>query len=139
MLEFVVVVVCSLMCRTGGTRNTSTYVFYRELGNEDRNDPRATGVSFKVHGSRRNGSGAKYARRIFGGAAASLSNFPATCALLDRYFSARCSAAVLAAHWALTAAHCVSPIISYIKYNTRLSASDEGDVVAVHYLYRHPE
>ncbi|XP_026764510.2 chymotrypsin-1-like [Galleria mellonella] len=85
--------------------------------------------------SRREGGGT---RRVFGGEAAELSAFPAACALLDRYWTARCSAAVVAPRWALTAAHCVSPRLAYVKYNCRRPASADGDVAAVHYLYRHP-
>lgn len=77
-------------------------------------------------------------RRVFGGAAADLSEFPAAAALLDRYWTARCSAAVLAPQWALTAAHCVSPRVAYVKYNARRPSAPEGDVASVHYLYRHP-
>ncbi|XP_050663949.1 chymotrypsin-1-like [Leptidea sinapis] len=78
-------------------------------------------------------------RRLFGGRSAALEEWPAVCALLDRYWSARCSAAALTPHWVLTAAHCVSPRLAYVKYNTRRPASNEGDVTPVHYLYRHPK
>ncbi|CAG5048601.1 unnamed protein product [Parnassius apollo] len=101
----------------GGASNNSTYAFFRDL-----------------RGSRVAG-----ARRIFGGAPAQLSEFPAVCALLDRFWSTRCSASVLSSHWALTAAHCISPFITYIKYNTRHPIYTEGNVVAIHYSYQHPE
>nr|XP_034840883.1 chymotrypsin-2-like [Maniola hyperantus] len=78
-------------------------------------------------------------RRVFGGAAAQLSEFPAVCALLDRYWSVRCSGTVLTGHWVLTAAHCVTPNIAYVKYNTRRPASMDGNVTAVYLLYRHAE
>ncbi|XP_075991070.1 kallikrein 1-related peptidase b24-like [Anticarsia gemmatalis] len=77
-------------------------------------------------------------RRVFGGTATELRTYPATCVLLDRYWTARCSGAVVAPRWALTAAHCVSPHIAYVKYNARRPGSPEGDLATVHYLYRHP-
>lgn len=101
-----------------GTR----YAFYRSM----------------VDKSERGGEG-EYTRRVFGGEAAELATFPAACALMDRYWRARCSAAVVAPRWALTAAHCVTPRIAYIKYNMRRPIGSDGKYVAVHYLYRHPE
>lgn len=77
-------------------------------------------------------------RRVFGGESVQLSAYPAACVLLDRYWTVRCSAAVVAPRWALTAAHCVSPHIAYVKYNTRQPSSPDGDLATVHYLYRHP-
>lgn len=77
-------------------------------------------------------------RRVFGGAPTSLSTFSATCALLDRYWATRCSATVVAPHWALTAAHCVSGQIAYVKYNSRHPALRDSDFSAVTYMYRHP-
>ncbi|RVE45785.1 hypothetical protein evm_009585 [Chilo suppressalis] len=56
----------------------------------------------------------------------------------DCYWSTRCSCAVVSTRWALTAAHCVSPRIAYVKYNARRPSSPDGDVAPVHYLYRHP-
>lgn len=78
-------------------------------------------------------------RRVFGGSAIELAEFPAVCALLDRYYVVRCSAIVLNKYWVLTAAHCVTPKLAYVKYNTRRPASNEGNVSAVQYLYRHPK
>ncbi|XP_022113091.2 chymotrypsin-1-like [Pieris rapae] len=78
-------------------------------------------------------------RRVYGGSAAALAEFPAACALLDRYWGPRCSATVLAPYWALTAAHCVTRRLAYVKYNTRRPNSPEGDVTPVQYLYRHPK
>ncbi|XP_049865374.1 chymotrypsin-1-like [Pectinophora gossypiella] len=77
-------------------------------------------------------------RRVFGGEAADLSAYPAAAALLDRYWTTRCSGAVIASHWALTAAHCVTSRVAYIKYNTRHPTSTDGDHSPVLYLYRHP-
>ncbi|CAG4928097.1 unnamed protein product [Colias eurytheme] len=78
-------------------------------------------------------------RRVFGGSSAELTEFPVICALLDRYWSPRCSASVLNHHWVLTAAHCVTRKLAYVKYNTRRPTSPEGDVTPIHYLYRHPK
>lgn len=78
-------------------------------------------------------------RRVFGGSAIELAEFPAVCALLDRYYVVRCSAIVLTNYWVLTAAHCVTPKLAYVKYNTRRPASNEGNVSAIQYLYRHPK
>ncbi|XP_072935429.1 kallikrein-2-like [Epargyreus clarus] len=83
--------------------------------------------------------GAAGTRRIFGGAAAELESFPWVVALLDRYWAARCSGAAVASHWVLTAAHCVTSRLAYVKYNTRRPASPDGDFTPVHYLYRHPK
>lgn len=123
----VVLVIASLVlsCDAGATpaRNGSRYGFYRSMVSE----------------RRWSGAGAAAgARRVFGGEATPLSTYPAACVLLDRYWTARCSAAVVARRWALTAAHCVSPHIAYVKYNSRRPASPEGELAAVHYLYRHP-
>ncbi|XP_063828459.1 glandular kallikrein-like [Ostrinia nubilalis] len=102
--------------------NGSRYGFYRSMGNQGLWSAESELAT----------------RRVFGGAAAELAAFPAACALLDRYWTARCSAAVLAPRWALTAAHCVSPRVAYVKFNARRPSSPDGDVAAVHYLYRHP-
>ncbi|CAK1547971.1 unnamed protein product [Leptosia nina] len=78
-------------------------------------------------------------RRVFGGVTVELNEFPAVCALLDRYWSARCSATIIKENWAITAAHCISRRLAYVKYNTRRPSSTDGDVTPIHYLYRHPE
>ncbi|XP_052737107.1 trypsin-1-like [Bicyclus anynana] len=83
------------------------------------------------------GGGRADGRRVFGGAAAALRECPAACALLDARGAVRCSGAVLRAHWALTAAHCVGPHVAYVKYNSRRPAA-AGNVSAVLRLYRHP-
>lgn len=77
-------------------------------------------------------------RRVFGGHRAEQSAWGAACVLLDRYWATRCSASVLTPRWVLTAAHCVSPDVAYVKYNSRLPAAPDGNVQPVHYLYRHP-
>ncbi|XP_046973453.1 glandular kallikrein, prostatic-like [Vanessa cardui] len=79
------------------------------------------------------------ARRVFGGSAVDLKNFNAVCALLDRYWSVRCTATIVTPHWVITAAHCVTPRLAYVKYNTRRPASNDGNVTAVHFLYKHPK
>ncbi|XP_021199089.2 trypsin, alkaline B [Helicoverpa armigera] len=112
------VLVLAWLASAGAARNGSRYAFYRSM--------------------ERGARGAGETRRVFGGAATTLGAYPAACVLLDRYWTARCSAAVVAPRWALTAAHCVSPHIAYVKYNARRPSSPEGDVSAVHYLYRHP-
>lgn len=101
---------------------SARYTFYRSMG-----PPRGWGSPTTGE-----------TRRVFGGQSAELATYPPTCVLLDRYWTARCSGAVVAPRWALTAAHCVSPHIAYVKYNSRHPASPEGDVATVHYLYRHP-
>ncbi|XP_013166455.1 PREDICTED: trypsin alpha-like [Papilio xuthus] len=124
MKSLALLVVLNVACAESAAGNRTTYGFFREV------------VRGSGSGS---GGSAKGARRVFGGAAAQLSEFPTACALLDRYFATRCSAAALASHWALTAAHCISPLVAYVKYNTRRPSAEEGDVSAVQYLYRHPE
>ncbi|CAH4035254.1 unnamed protein product [Pieris brassicae] len=75
----------------------------------------------------------KGGRRVYGGSAATLAEFPAACALLDRYWGPRCSAAVLAPHWAVTAAHCVSRRLAYVKYEVRQTDEGQGlDVTVLH-------
>lgn len=123
--------VCAWGAGEGAARNGSRYGFYRSMVAE-RNGTRGLGAAGKP------GAGLGSSRRVFGGEATTLSSYPSACVLLDRYWSARCSAAVVALRWALTAAHCVSPQIAYVKYNSRRPASPEGDLASVHYLYRHP-
>ncbi|KAH9642014.1 hypothetical protein HF086_010526 [Spodoptera exigua] len=124
-----VVLACALLAgagRAGGAAGArrSRYGFYRTMAAEQRWADE--------------GAAASQSRRVFGGEATPLATFPAACVLLDRYWSARCSAAVVSPRWALTAAHCVSPHIAYVKYNARRPASQEGELTPVHYLYRHP-
>ncbi|XP_013187935.1 glandular kallikrein-like [Amyelois transitella] len=79
-------------------------------------------------------------RRVFGGMAARVEDFPQVCALLDRFMGARCSGSLLTPHWALTAAHCISPNLAYVKYNTRHPLrTHDGITVPVRYLYKHPD
>lgn len=78
-------------------------------------------------------------RRVFGGEPVDLANFPAVCALLDRFWNPRCSGSIVSANWVLTAAHCVSNKLAYIKYNTIHPKSKEGSTATVLYLYRHPK
>ncbi|KAJ0180825.1 hypothetical protein K1T71_002910 [Dendrolimus kikuchii] len=110
------VVVCALVAAAGA--DGPRYTFYRSMGD----------------GGRRSGDG----RRVFGGEPTTLHAYPAACALLDRYWSVRCSAAVVRPRWALTAAHCVASHVAYVKYNSRRPSSPDGDVAPVLYLYRHP-
>ncbi|CAH0600930.1 unnamed protein product [Chrysodeixis includens] len=112
-------------------RSSSRYAFYRSMVVGQRNGTRGAGRG-------KAGAALGNARRVFGGEATTLTSYPPACVLLDRYWSARCSAAVVALRWALTAAHCVSPQIAYVKYNSRRPTSPEGDLASVHYLYRHP-
>ncbi|CAH0747805.1 unnamed protein product [Diatraea saccharalis] len=118
----VAAVLCVAAAAAEGERGRIRYGFYRGVG--------GSGVW--------NAEAELSTRRVFGGEATDLSVFPAVCALLDRYWSTRCSCAVVAPRWALTAAHCVSPRVSYVKYNARRPTAPDGDVAPVHYLYRHP-
>ncbi|CAH2100504.1 unnamed protein product [Euphydryas editha] len=77
-------------------------------------------------------------RRVFGGSAMDLKNFNVVCALLDRYLVVRCTATIITPHWVLTAAHCVTSRLAYVKYNTRRPASTDGNITAIHFLYQHP-
>ncbi|XP_022834691.1 chymotrypsin-1-like [Spodoptera litura] len=130
-----VVLACALLASAASATSaagatgarTSRYGFYRTMMTEQRWVDEGTAPA-----------PAGQSRRVFGGDATSLSTYPAACVLLDRYWTARCSAAVVASRWALTAAHCVSPHIAYVKYNARRPASKEGSLSPVHYLYRHP-
>lgn len=83
--------------------------------------------------------GGSGSRRVFGGSAMDLKNFNVVCALLDRYWVVRCTATIIAPHWVLTAAHCVTSRLAYVKYNTRRPASTDGNITAVHVLYQHPQ
>lgn len=114
--------------RAGGAG--SRYGFYRAM---DAGTGEGAGEGESAGGGRRAGG-----RRVFGGRSAALEAWGAACALLDRYWATRCSAAVLAPRWALTAAHCVTPHLAYVKYNARRPAAPDGDVQPVLYLYRHP-
>lgn len=78
-------------------------------------------------------------RRIFGGEPAQLSEFPAVCALIDRYRIVRCTGAILSKFWAITAAHCVTTRIAFIKYNSRWTNDVRSKTSPVLYMYRHPE
>ncbi|XP_050553526.1 chymotrypsin-1 [Spodoptera frugiperda] len=122
-----VVLACALLAGAAGAAGarSSRYGFYRSMLAEQ-------------HWADGGAAPAGHSRRVFGGEATSLSTYPAACVLLDRYWTARCSAAVVAPRWALTAAHCVSPHIAYVKYNARRPAAKEGGLAPVHYLYRHP-
>ncbi|XP_026333063.1 trypsin-like, partial [Hyposmocoma kahamanoa] len=77
-------------------------------------------------------------RRVFGGDRMTLSNYPAVCALLDRFWNLKCSGSIISKNWVLTAAHCVSNKVALIKYNTIHLKSKEGSIATVLYLYRHP-
>uniref|UniRef100_A0A2A4K6S8 Peptidase S1 domain-containing protein n=1 Tax=Heliothis virescens TaxID=7102 RepID=A0A2A4K6S8_HELVI len=114
------VLVLAWLAAAEAATNGSRYAFYRSMV------------------AARGAAGAGESRRVFGGAATTLGAYPAACVLLDRYWTARCSAAVVAPRWALTAAHCVSPHIAYVKFNARRPSSPEGNIAPVHYLYRHP-
>ncbi|XP_053600791.1 chymotrypsin-1-like, partial [Plodia interpunctella] len=79
-------------------------------------------------------------RRVFGGATTRLEDYPEVCILLDRFMAPRCSGSVLTRYWILTAAHCITPNLGFAKYNTRTPMrTDVGDVVALRYLYKHPD
>ncbi|XP_049869323.1 trypsin-like [Pectinophora gossypiella] len=78
-------------------------------------------------------------RRLFGGTKAQLKDFPPACLLTDRSLTARCSGAVVAPHWVLTAAHCISPSLAYVKYNTRTPSKGPADQATIVALYQHPK
>ncbi|XP_039745422.1 chymotrypsin-1-like [Pararge aegeria] len=77
------------------------------------------------------------ARRVFGGAAvaAGAAGAHVAVALRDARGTVRCSGCVLRAHWALTAAHCVSARLASVQYGSTAGA---GGVTAIQLLYRHP-
>ncbi|XP_063633681.1 chymotrypsin-1-like [Cydia splendana] len=76
------------------------------------------------------------ARRIFGGMEAPAGAYPGACALLDSSLAPRCSCAVLAARWALTAAHCAKPEVAYVQFNGR--DRSDSNLAAVKLIYAHP-
>ncbi|KAM3955039.1 trypsin alpha [Aphomia sociella] len=120
MIRAVIVALALEVAGASYRNNGSRYGFFRSID---------TGGRWAADGT---------SRRVFGGEAVELSAFPAACALLDRYWTTRCSAAVVAPRWALTAAHCVSPRLAYVKYDARRPSSSDGDVAPIQYLYRHP-
>ncbi|KAI5643618.1 trypsin domain-containing protein [Phthorimaea operculella] len=77
-------------------------------------------------------------RRVFGGEVASLQEYPAVAAILDRYWVTRCSGSVIKPFWVLTAAHCVNSRAAYIRYNADDPSSKAGDTAHVLYTYKHP-
>lgn len=81
----------------------------------------------------------KSTRRIFGGDPVQLNEFPAVCALVDRNTIVRCSGTVVSEYWVLTAAHCVTSNVAFIKYDSRWSNDVNSKSSPVQYMYRHPE
>lgn len=127
LLRTVLVLACAAGAALEGEKapappRGSRHAFYRSMDNVPRGKPDKAGM-----------------RRVFGGEAAALSAFPATCLLLDRYWGTRCSGTVLTSHWVLTAAHCVTPQVAYVMYDTRRPKSRDSKTAVVIYLYRHPE
>lgn len=78
-------------------------------------------------------------RRLFGGEPVQLNEYSAVCALTDVYKIVRCTGAILTKYWVLTAAHCVTSKVAFIKFNSRWSNDVQSKSSPVMYMYRHPE
>ncbi|XP_063547579.1 uncharacterized protein LOC134755030 [Cydia strobilella] len=107
MLKGLVPVVLCALCEV-----TARYAFFRSIGRD------------------------ASARRIFGGTEAPAGAYPGACALLDSSPAPRCSCAVLAPRWALTAAHCVKPEIAYVQFNGAYRS--DSNLATVKLMYAHP-
>ncbi|KAJ8918086.1 hypothetical protein NQ315_011543 [Exocentrus adspersus] len=75
--------------------------------------------------------------RIVGGENTTISAHPYIVSLL-RSNSHTCGGALISTTWVLTAAHCVSPLLSYSVRVGSTYRNSGGDVIAVSRLIRHP-
>lgn len=116
-LQVITLLVLPLLISTSYKTESFQYAFYRDI------------KAPKLEGT----------RRIFGGEPVQLSEFPAVCALIDHYKIVRCTGAILSKFWVITAAHCVTTKVAFIKFNSRWTSDVRSKTSPIMYMYRHPE
>ncbi|KAJ2945846.1 hypothetical protein O0L34_g4752 [Tuta absoluta] len=76
-------------------------------------------------------------RRVFGGDEVGIEEYPEACLLTDKHMKSMCTGTIIALHHVLTAAHCITPKLRYVMYNTR-SLREKRDVAEITRVFRHP-